>query len=76
MHQAAPPAALEEHLEVRPRRPSDPPRLLGHDRAQQVVGERAVAGRDEIVEAREQRCLVGAGPRRSARARRRPQLAS
>ena len=57
----AAPAALEQHVEHGPPGAGDPPALLGDNRAQQAVGEDAVARGQHVVEAVEEPRLVGRG---------------
>ena len=64
MDEAAPPAALEEHVEHRPPGARDAPALLGHDRAQQALGEDAMARGEHVLEPVEQPRLVGRGDAR------------
>lgn len=68
MDQPRAPAALEEDVERGACDARDAPRLLRHDRAQQPLGERAVASRDHGVEPREEPRLVGGGDTRREQA--------
>jgi hypothetical protein len=64
VHEPAAPAALEQHVEHGAPGAGDAPALLGHDRPQQALGERAVARRQDVAQAEEQPRLVGRGDAR------------
>jgi hypothetical protein len=59
VHEPAAPAALEQDVDHGAPGARDAPALLGHDRAQQALGERAVARRQDVAQVEEQARLGG-----------------